>query len=113
MKNKERFAASMRKYVLSFRIRFYDIYGLKKKGHEHGVCTCCKEADLMLFGTISHIDGSGKQHRESVNNDGVKLLKQALTMYDPAKFAAECFNCNMGAVRNGGICPHKTKEPRQ
>jgi len=106
--NKDHIIAQQAKYHKSFRDRFNDRYGLPKEGHEHGVCTCCKEADLTLFGTVSHIDGGGKQHRELNNGSQIRVIRDALDHYDPSRFAAECFNCNMAARRNGGICPHKT-----
>lgn len=111
MRNRERLLAtaseSQKKRLLILRTRFYDVYGLKKEGHEHGVCTCCKEADLMDFGTVSHIDGNGAQHRKLVGRSLFKVLQEALAVYDPARFAAECWNCNSGAAHNGGVCPHK------
>jgi hypothetical protein len=103
--NKERLAASAHvrgeKRRLTLRTQFYDRYGLKKEGHEHGVCTCCKERDLMMFGTISHIDGGGAQHRKLVNGNGIKIFKDALAVYDPSRFAAECACCNMAAEKYG------------
>ena len=107
--NKEHFVAWRSKYYQALRNQFYDLYGLKKEGHEHGVCTCCKEADLVMFGTMSHIDGSGAQHREATGSP-FKILKEALAVYNPSRFAAECFNCNCAAARHGGICPHKEKK---
>lgn len=99
------------KYLRTLRLQFYDMYGVKKEGHEHGVCSCpACGADLMLFGTVSHIDGSGKQHRESAGNH-LQMLREATAAYNPTRFAAECFNCNLAAARNGGICPHKNKIP--
>ena len=104
----------------ALRLQFYDMYGLKKEGHEHGVCTCCKERDLVMFGTISHIDGSGGQHRKLANRNRAKMLKDALSIYNPSRFAAECACCNMAAekygrdvviayfARNRSIRSHKT-----
>jgi len=99
-----------RQEYLALRTAVYDMYGRKKEGHEHGVCSCpgC-DADLMQFGTLSHIDGNGKRHRELTKRSPIKILKEALAVYDPTRFAAECFNCNLAAARNGGICPHKTE----
>ena len=108
-KNKEQIVVWRAEYYQALRNQFYDMYGLKKEGHEHGVCTCCKEADLVMFGTMSHIDGSGARHREATRSP-FKILKEALAVYNPSKFAAECFNCNCAAARYGGICPHKQKK---
>jgi len=113
-KNKKRLVAESvartRKRNLALRIKFYDMYGLKKEGHEHGVCSCSGcGADLMMFGTVSHIDGSGAQHRRLVGRQTIRILKEAVSVYNPARFAAECWNCNSGAAHNGGICPHKAE----
>jgi len=112
-KNKQSLAAYNAKRYQTLLNQFYDDYGLKKKGHEHSVCTCCKEADLMMFGTLSHIDGSGKHHRETTNGSRTKMLREAIAVYDPTRFAAECFNCNLAAVRNNGICPHKLSQQKK
>jgi len=106
-KNKARIAVREAKRLQALRNQAYDMYGVKKKGHEHGVCSCpgCG-ADLVMFGTLSHIDGSGGQRRK----DGQyinKMLRDAIAHYDPTKFAVECYNCNCAAERNGGICPHR------
>jgi len=116
-KNKERIATTisvcMKRRMLTLRTQFYDMYGLKKEGHEHGVCSCLGcGTDLVDFGTISHIDGSGAQHREFTNGSALKIIKEALAIYNPARFAAECYNCNLAAAKNDGVCPHKSKTPR-
>lgn len=106
--NREKIAVREAASLQALRNRAYDMYGLPMKGHEHDVCSCpgCG-ADLVMFGTLSHIDGSGKQHRQATNGSVEKMLKDAIAAYDPTRFAAECFNCNCAAARNGGICPHK------
>lgn len=111
--NKECIARQSRERLQALRNRAYDMYGLPMEGHEHGVCSCpgCG-ADLVMFGTISHIDGTGKQHRLVAKNN-TKILKDALDHYDPARFAAECFNCNCAAQRNGSICPHKLSQSKK
>jgi len=107
---RERIAAQKAESNRIVQNNFYDRYGLPIEGHEHGVCSCpgCG-VDLVQFGTISHLDGSGKQHREATNGNTYRMMKEALVHYDPTRFAAECFNCNQGARRNGDICPHKVK----
>lgn len=97
-------------YNRVLREQFYDMYGIKKEGHEHGVCPCCGE-DLMAFGTISHNDGSGAQHRRLTRGRIRKMLEDALIVKDTIRFGALCWNCNSGAFKNGGICPHKNTKP--
>lgn len=81
--------------------QLYDMYGFKKEGHEHGVCTCCKEADLVMFGTLSHIDDSGCEHRKLTGKNQDRMLRDAIAVYNPSKFAAECYNCNLAVTRWG------------
>lgn len=110
-KNKEWVNAKKTEMRRLDRMKLYDMYGLPMEGHEHGVCSCpgCG-ADLVMFGTLSHINGGGKQHRILTKGQFHKALKDAIAVYDPTKYAAECFNCNGAAARNGGICPHKVTE---
>jgi len=101
VRNKDHISARQTKTYEELRARFYDEYGLKKEGHEHGVCTCCKERDLVMFGTVSHIDGTGGQHRKVAGGSLYRILKEALAAYDPTKFAAECWCCNQAAEKYG------------
>lgn len=99
--NKAQCSAHNVQYRQTIRNQFYDMYGLPMEGHEHGVCTCCKEADLVLLGTLSHIDGSGNHHKMATNGSLIKMLREAITVYNPQRFAAECYNCNLAAERWG------------
>ncbi len=72
-----------------------------------GVCQCCGERN-PIFLSIDHINGKGRQHRQSVG------LKSSAALYSwlkrnnfPKGFQVLCYNCNMGKYLNGGICPHK------
>ena len=73
-----------------------------------GKCECCNE-ELLEFLTIDHINGNGKEHRESLKGvDGqrariYKWLKSENWPKD--NFRLLCMNCNF-AIRLGNPCPH-------
>lgn len=67
-------------------------------------CACCGETELMFL-TIDHINGGGRQHRIAIKNYGLTrwLIKNKL----PKGFQILCMNCNLGSFLNKGTCPHK------
>lgn len=82
-------------------------------------CYCCGESN-PLFLTLGHPNGDGGQHRKEVGKvlgykEGskgygagkrfYKYLWQADFVTD-YEIRTECYNCNCGAYRNKGICPH-------
>lgn len=74
-------------------------------------CACCAEAN-PLFLTVSHTFGDGAAHRLSLGNakaSATKVMRDLRRRGWPKDLGieVECFNCNMGAYRNGGICPHR------
>ena len=72
-------------------------------------CTCCGEAE-PTFLELDHIHNDGAKDRQNGNGWGVKLLGRLKKMGWPTdSYQLLCSNCNQGKQRNGGICPHKTK----
>lgn len=72
-------------------------------------CQCCRETNLMML-TIDHIEGKGNKHRQQVTNG-----RAAETFYRwlkksgfPDGYRTYCFNCNVAAHLNGGVCPHQS-----
>ncbi|MCK5612109.1 hypothetical protein KAR91_60115, partial [Candidatus Pacearchaeota archaeon] len=62
-----------------------------------------------LFMELDHINNDGAKDRK-VNGYGVKLMCRLKKRNWPKdKYQLLCSNCNQGKERNGGICPHKTK----
>lgn len=72
----------------------------------YGPCSCCGEAEIKFL-TVEHMNGNGAQHRRMIGKTDMWLW-----LYHngfPKGYTLLCFNCNAGAFRNGGICPHKTR----
>ena len=83
----------------------------KQKVYDHygHFCACCGETEEMFL-TLGHVDGSGAEHRRRLNgNNGgntVSILRDLIKRGYPDNIRVECTNCNVGAYRNGGVCPH-------
>lgn len=79
-------------------------------------CSCCGETQPMFL-TIDHIDGKGAEHRRSMTEEGqnyrdatgYKTYRWLERNGYPPGFRVLCANCNHGAHRNGGICPHRSE----
>lgn len=71
-------------------------------------CWCCGLTDARFL-TIGHTLGDGKAHRLLAGASPDSILRDLRARGWPkdAGIRPECFNCNMGANRNGGVCPHK------
>lgn len=73
-------------------------------------CNCCGEKEI-IFLELDHINNDGKQHRKELKTVGSKAMYRYVKKHNFPKdrFQLLCANCNQGKRRNGGICPHKTK----
>jgi len=67
-------------------------------------CVCCGETDRGFF-TIGHVndDGGGRKR-------GYNIYFKVRAEGYPDTYAIECYNCNLGKARNGGICPHRANK---
>lgn len=75
-------------------------------------CTCCGETDREFL-TIDHIDGNGNKHRKEVKRaGGVGFYQKLVQLGLPEGFRTRCFNCNIAAYHNGGVCPHQVEVNR-
>lgn len=72
---------------------FLDAYGRE--------CTCCGESNERFL-TIEHIGGLQGRQRTNPTSEIVRLREAGW----PDDVTIFCFNCNLGAQRNGGDCPH-------
>jgi hypothetical protein len=91
---------SNRRQRQKLRVEMVKAYG--------GKCKCCGETEV-LFLELDHIHNDGHKDRK-VNGAGVKLLCRLKKAGWPKNnYQILCSNCNHGKTRNGGICPHKTK----
>jgi hypothetical protein len=69
-------------------------------------CMCCGETE-RAFLCIDHVNGGGYQHRKEIGTGSFYrwLRKNGF----PTGFQVLCFNCNMGKLLNGGVCPHQAR----
>ena len=95
---------------------------IRKKGYYFGVrktvllhygkgkieCACCGETEYH-FMTIDHVNGNGRKHLENINVSLCFWLKRNKF---PDGYQLLCLNCNQGRYRNGGKCPHQTKQTK-
>jgi hypothetical protein len=77
-------------------------------------CSCCGEATI-LFLELDHVNNDGALHRRSDPNmrNSYQLYRWVVEHGYPDSFQLLCANCNKGKARNGGVCPHKTENPRK
>ena len=68
-------------------------------------CHCCGETE-MLFLTVDHINGGGRQDFIKYGNSTNFYSHLVKTNY-PMGFQVLCINCNFGRHRNNGVCPHQ------
>jgi len=69
-------------------------------------CQCCGERLIKLL-TIDHENEDGKHHRRQYKGSLYKHLID-MNFKVPYKLRVYCYNCNIGAYRNHGVCPHQT-----
>jgi len=77
-------------------------------GHYGKRCACCGEAE-EFFLTLGHVNQDGAAHRRALKVSGGGLstvYRDVIRRGFPDDFRVECYNCNCGAFRNGGVCPH-------
>lgn len=68
-------------------------------------CACCKETGFRFL-TLDHTNNNGGEHRREVG-DGLSTHIWLVRNGFPNGFQVLCWNCQMGKVFNGGICPHQ------
>jgi hypothetical protein len=77
--------------------------------HYGRICACCGETEEKFL-TLGHVNGDGAEHRRSLgmtnNSSSARLWLDIIRRDFPDDFRIECYNCNCGAFRNGGVCPH-------
>ncbi len=75
-----------------------------------GKCVCCGESIPEML-TIDHINGDGATERrkfrgKNENWDFYAYLRR--NGFPKDNYRLLCYNCNLGAYKNGGVCPHQT-----
>lgn len=71
------------------------------------ICACCGETE-WLFLTIDHVNNDGHVHQK--NERVTNLYTHLRARNFPPGFQVLCMQCNFGKARNGGICPHKSRQ---
>ena len=72
-------------------------------------CCCCGETNIVFL-SLDHENNDGKQQRKKLTNDNKMHFYYWLKKNNYPQnlgLRTQCYNCNMGRSRNGGICPHK------
>lgn len=77
-----------------YRASIYKAYGSR--------CACCGESEI-LFLSIDHVLGGGRQHR--LNKSPYSVLVEIINKNFPKEFQLLCHSCNQGKNLNNGICP--------
>ncbi len=85
---------------LQIKENFFEMYG--------DICNCCGESE-RLFLSLDHVQNDGHLHRTNYKDNRDEYL-EAIRVYNPSVYQTLCHNCNQGKHRNGGVCPHKTKD---
>jgi len=96
------------------RVRNAKVRRLAFQAYGGPKCACCgEEEDYFL--SLDHIEQDGNAHRLTVGKrkdwGGHHLYRHLKQRGYPAGYQVLCFNCNHGRRMNGGVCPHKGKNP--
>jgi hypothetical protein len=73
-----------------------------------GKCVCCGEEE-PLFLELDHIFNDGASERRKHKNGQQEILALKRAGWPKERHQILCANCSRGKLRNGGICPHKSK----
>jgi hypothetical protein len=79
-------------------------------------CACCGEK-IWQFLTLHHVNGDGARHRKELRGRKRGLATNVIYRWIiqnnfPKTLQLACYNCNSGAFRNGGICPHQERREK-
>lgn len=70
-------------------------------------CACCGETEKSFL-TIDHMNNDGaKMRKEGTHNHTSKLYRWLKDHGYPKGYQVLCMNCQVGKLRNNGICPHQ------
>lgn len=72
--------------------------------HYGGKCICCDEGN-QSFLSIDHVNGGGKEHRNSLGGSSTHIYYWLKRNGYPDAFQLLCHNCNHARFLNGGECP--------
>lgn len=104
-KNKDRLNKAARERALRFKIQVLSRYSDGPPS-----CSCCGETAIRFL-TADHMQPvRDKALRRMTGNALYQYLKNRNY---PSDYQVMCFNCNIGRMCNGGVCPHVYGEPRR
>ncbi len=84
-----------------------EVFGHYCGNSDKPFCQCCGE-NILVFLSIDHINGGGRQHREEIGKlGGSEFLFWIRGL--PEGYQVLCRNCNWGRFANGGVCPHRRR----
>jgi hypothetical protein len=93
---------AVRRCRLNTKIAVINYYG--------GKCACCGETELSFL-TLDHINGGGKQHRESLNMGcGTDFYQAMKRLGFPEGLQVLCANCHLSKTVLGQCIHRKDKE---
>ena len=75
--------------------------------HYGTACNCCGQTQKLVL-TVDRINNDGYLQRGRWQKR-LELYRQIIKDGFPENIQILCFNCKLGAQKNGGICPHKTR----
>ena len=105
-KNKEKIYAYNKNWITNYRAKLKR-ETLRAYGNK---CICCGEKN-PIFLTLDHINNDGKEHRKKFPTTMSLQVWLKKNSWPKNIIQILCFNCNLGRKQNGGICPHKMKNP--
>jgi len=113
-KNNPKYKLKRQEYEKKYREKNGE--NLKKYGNEYNrsqrkkvlihygsQCACCGENQIEFL-AIDHINGGGRQHRNSITTS---IYRWIINNKFPSGFQVLCHNCN-SAKSYYGVCPHMT-----
>lgn len=71
-------------------------------------CVCCGESEPHFL-ELDHIYNDGASERRRHKNGQQELLSLKRAGWPRDRHQLLCANCNRGKLRNGGTCPHQTR----
>jgi len=94
-------AQRLRDYRATLKKTVFDYYGRQ--------CNCkgCIETNEGFL-TIDHVNNDGHKERNSGGNS-TQTYRKIIKLGFPNTYQVQCYNCNLGRARNGGVCPHNIK----
>jgi len=79
------------------------------------ICACCNEnhASTLVLDRIESTGGDEElEDMQVLIKDQIDLCRKLKGLGWPPGYWVLCANCHIGRGRNGGVCPHRTKNTK-